>query len=56
LGKTIFFSSHILTDISRICNRVGILDSGQLIAQGSVQELEKLDEILANPTKGDVNR
>lgn len=56
LGKTILFSSHILTDISRICNRVGILDSGQLIAQGSVQELEKLDEILANPTKGDVNR
>ncbi len=52
LGKTIFFSSHILADISRICNRIGILESGQLIAHGSVQELGNLDEILANATRG----
>lgn len=55
LGKTILFSSHILADISRICNRVGIIDSGQLIAQGPVQELENIDAILANTTKGIVS-
>lgn len=54
LGKTIFFSSHLLADISRICNRVGVLDSGQLIAHGSVQDLEKLDEILVKANKGNV--
>lgn len=52
LGKTILISSHILADISRICNRVGILDSGQLIAHGSVQELGNLDGILANASRG----
>lgn len=51
LGKTIFFSSHILSDVARICNRVGIMDAGRLVAYGAVQELEKIDEYLANTTK-----
>jgi len=29
-GKTVFFSSHILTDIERFCDRIGIIISGQL--------------------------
>ena len=29
-GKTVFFSSHILTDIERFCDRVGIIVSGRL--------------------------
>jgi ABC-2 type transport system ATP-binding protein len=55
LGKTIFFSSHILADISRLCNRAGIIDSGQLIAQGSVQELENFDSGLASVNEGNLN-
>jgi ABC-2 type transport system ATP-binding protein len=51
LGKTIFFSSHILSDVARICNRVGIMDAGRLVAYGAVQELENIDEHLANTTK-----
>ncbi|MBI4161839.1 MAG: ABC transporter ATP-binding protein [Acidobacteria bacterium] len=38
-GKTIFFSSHILQDAEMICDRVGILDRGRLIACGPLQEL-----------------
>src|SRR4030066_1505975 len=30
-GKTIFFSSHILEDIERVCDRIGILVNGNLV-------------------------
>jgi ABC-2 type transport system ATP-binding protein len=33
-GKTIFFSSHILSDIERLCDRVGILHQGRLLYCG----------------------
>lgn len=33
-GKTIFFSSHILSDIERLCDRVGILNQGRLLYCG----------------------
>ncbi|HEY7832396.1 MAG TPA: ABC transporter ATP-binding protein [Ktedonobacterales bacterium] len=38
-GTTIFFSSHIMEVVERLCTRVGIIDNGQLIADGSLQEL-----------------
>jgi len=38
-GKTVFFSSHILSDVETICNRVGILVRGRLRDVGSVEEL-----------------
>ncbi|MEB3213112.1 MAG: ABC transporter ATP-binding protein [Leptolyngbyaceae bacterium] len=38
-GKTIFFNSHILSDVELICDRVGILAQGELIRLGSIQEL-----------------
>jgi len=40
-GKTIFFSSHILTDIERVCDRIGILNQGKLVYTGLLQELLK---------------
>ena len=36
---TIFFSTHILDDVQRVSDRVIILNHGELIAQGSVEEL-----------------
>ncbi len=38
-GKTIFFNSHILSDVEKICDRIGVLALGELICQGSMQEL-----------------
>jgi ABC-2 type transport system ATP-binding protein len=38
-GKTIFFSSHILHDAELLCDRVGILVKGRLVALGPVHEL-----------------
>jgi ABC-2 type transport system ATP-binding protein len=37
--KTIFFNSHILSDVEAICDRVAILAQGDLICQGSLDEL-----------------
>ncbi len=38
-GKTIFFNSHILSEVEQICDRVAILAQGQLICSGSIDEL-----------------
>ena len=46
IGKTIFLSSHILYEVQQVCNRVAILHKGQLLKQGSVQELLREDEQL----------
>ncbi len=38
-GKTIFFSTHIIPDVEVICDRVGILFGGELVAVGPLEEL-----------------
>ncbi|MGH7255732.1 MAG: ATP-binding cassette domain-containing protein, partial [Nitrospirales bacterium] len=38
-GKTVFFSSHIIPDVEMICDRVGIIMKGKLLATGRVEEL-----------------
>ena len=38
-GKSIFFNSHVLSDVEVICDRIAILDQGTLIAQGSLVDL-----------------
>ncbi|RLF28612.1 MAG: ABC transporter ATP-binding protein [Thermoplasmata archaeon] len=40
-GVTIFLSSHILSEVQEICDRVGIINRGVLIAQDTVQNLSK---------------
>jgi ABC-2 type transport system ATP-binding protein len=41
MGKTILVSSHILTELSTICNTVGIIEAGKLVAAGDVEEILK---------------
>lgn len=50
MGKTVFFSSHILSDVQEISDRIAILNKGQLIFQGSVEALLEVDayEILCS--------
>jgi ABC-2 type transport system ATP-binding protein len=38
-GKTVFFSSHILTDVEMICDRVTILRTGRVVVSGSMKDL-----------------
>jgi len=45
-GKTVFISSHVLTDIERLCDRVGIIVQGRLCYEGLVEKLSApLDEL-----------
>ncbi len=45
LGKTILLSSHILPELATICDLVGIINKGRLLAQGTVREIsEQLQE------------
>lgn len=39
LGKTVIVSSHILTEMADICDHVGILERGRLLAAGPIDEL-----------------
>jgi len=41
MGKTIFISSHILAELGDICNAVGIIERGEIVANGSVEEIQK---------------
>ncbi len=40
-GTTIFFSSHIMEVVERLCTRVGIINQGILVAEGTLQELRQ---------------
>jgi ABC-2 type transport system ATP-binding protein len=41
MGKTIFFSSHILSEVADICTSIAILEAGNLIAFGDMAEMKK---------------
>ena len=38
-GRTVFFSSHILSDVEMLCDRVCILRQGEVVVAGSLREL-----------------
>lgn len=40
---TVFLSSHLLHEVEQVCTRVGIINHGKLIAEGSVKELLRSD-------------
>jgi ABC-2 type transport system ATP-binding protein len=40
-GTTIFFSSHIMEVVERLCTRVGIINQGTLVAEGTLAELRQ---------------
>ncbi len=40
-GKTIFFSSHILSEVKEVCETVGIINKGKLVAKGRIEEFNQ---------------
>ncbi len=40
-GKTIFYTSHNMEEVERLSDRIGIIDHGQLIAEGSQKDLKE---------------
>ena len=38
-GKTVVFSTHVMSEVEKLCDRVGIIHGGRLLAEGSLAEL-----------------
>ncbi len=53
-GRTVFFSSHILSDVEMLCDRVCILRKGEVVASGEIEELVKSDVRRSEITLADV--
>ena len=45
-GKTVFFSSHILPDVERLCDRIGVIRHGQMEVVGSIRQLLKNQQVV----------
>ena len=43
-GKTLFFSTHIMEVAEKLCDRIGIIHKGRLVACGTMDELQALDK------------
>ncbi|MFD7846823.1 ATP-binding cassette domain-containing protein [Nocardia sp. NPDC059764] len=41
-GQTVFLSSHVLSEVEALCDRIGILRSGKLIDEGTLEQLRHL--------------
>ncbi|MEO2035018.1 MAG: ABC transporter ATP-binding protein [Planctomycetaceae bacterium] len=39
MGKTILISSHILHELSLLCTRIGIIEAGEMVTEGSLEEI-----------------
>ena len=55
-GKTVFFSSHILSDVEEICDEVAIIDHGKIVKQGSPKDIigkskKSLEEIFVETVR-----
>jgi sodium transport system ATP-binding protein len=40
-GKTILYSSHIMSEVEKLCDRIGIIHRGQLLALGTLESLRE---------------
>jgi ABC-2 type transport system ATP-binding protein len=57
-GKTVFLSSHILSEVERSCDRVGIVKLGKLVDVRSIEDLRQnkirhMDVIFSEPVRSD---
>ncbi|MGG4546773.1 ABC transporter ATP-binding protein [Rossellomorea marisflavi] len=41
MGKTILISSHILPELAEMCDEIGVIDNGKLVAHGSVADIQQ---------------
>ena len=46
LGLTVMLSSHLLSEVEQLCNRIAIIDAGRLLYQGSIDGLIRKEETI----------
>lgn len=44
-GLTMIYTTHYMEEAERLCDRIGIIDEGKIIAEGSLEELKKSSKI-----------
>ena len=49
-GQTVFLSSHIMSEVEALCDRVGILRAGKLIEMGTLSEMRHLSALTVEAT------
>ena len=49
-GRTVLFSSHLLGEVEQVCDRVGVIRQGRLIAEGTVVDLRGQAKLLVRAT------
>jgi ABC-2 type transport system ATP-binding protein len=54
-GRTIFFSTHILSDVEAMCDRVAILREGKVVVRGAMRDLLRGDVLLTEVTLSNVS-
>jgi len=55
MGKTILISSHILPELAEMCDEIGVIDNGKLVAHGSVQDIQfqlQADKLIVVKVRG----
>ncbi|MFN8093820.1 MAG: ABC transporter ATP-binding protein [Vicinamibacteria bacterium] len=63
-GVTLFFTSHVLDVVERLCDEVAVIDRGRIVAQGSLQEIrerraeggDSLEDVFLKLVGADVRR
>ncbi|MCW2748999.1 MAG: transporter related protein [Aeromicrobium sp.] len=55
-GRTVILSSHMLGEVQQICDRVGVINDGRMVAESTVDELRGDSELLVHATPADVVR
>ncbi len=48
MGKTIMVSSHILPELADICNKIGIIERGELLVNADVDQVMKPRQTILN--------
>jgi sodium transport system ATP-binding protein len=57
-GKTVIFSTHVMSEAEKLCNRIGIIHNGRILAEGTLSELQQryrqpdLEEIFVHVVGG----
>ncbi len=58
-GKTVIFSTHIMSEAAKLCDRIGIIHDGSILAEGTLKELQRrydtadLEEIFVQVVGGE---